>query len=99
MHTALVVTIAIWFLVLEAASHITLQATTMLRVMTYNVRYDSMPDTISIQETINTLPKGLPKGPQHYYNDISERPWSTRRIHVANDILERNIDILGKNLT
>lgn len=66
-----------------------------LRVMTYNVRYDSMPDDISVQQTIDSLTREIPSQPPHFYANTSEKPWSTRRIHVANDILLTGADIYG----
>ena len=66
-----------------------------LRLMTYNVRYDSQSNGITINETINSLPKGLPVAPSPYYGRTGERPWSERRIGVTNDILFPNVDIFG----
>lgn len=66
----------------------------ILRFLSYNVRYDSMPDSISVNESIDSLPKGLP-GKPHYYAHWIEQPWSTRRLYIANDILFNRIDIYG----
>lgn len=73
----------------------TTSTSSLLRVMTYNVRYDSMPDNITVRDTIRSLPTALPQDPPTYYADTGERPWSTRRVHVANDVLLRAVDIFG----
>jgi hypothetical protein len=63
--------------------------------MTYNFRYDSKPDNISVEQTIEGLPKGLPETPSAFYTHTEEQPWSIRRIGIANDILFPKVDILG----
>ena len=66
-----------------------------LRVLTYNVRFDALPNDITVQETLASLPSELPSDPLLYYNQTVEQPWSTRRIHVANDILWAGVDLYG----
>ncbi|KAJ1301288.1 hypothetical protein OPQ81_003693 [Rhizoctonia solani] len=56
---------------------------TCLRLTTWNLRYDSQPNNITVTDSIANLPDRLEE-PQPYYADASrERPWSTRRIGVA----------------
>ncbi|KAL5639931.1 hypothetical protein ACGC1H_006482 [Rhizoctonia solani] len=56
---------------------------TSLRLTTWNLRYDSQSDNLTIADSIASLPDRL-KEPEPYYVDAShERPWSTRRIGVA----------------
>lgn len=57
-----------------------------MRISTYNLRYDSMPDNITVQETVAALPDPLIV-PQEYLAKSGEQPWSTRRIKVAQHIL------------
>lgn len=68
---------------------------TTLRFLSYNVRYDSMPDNISLNESLSKLPTGVPEQPSKYYHNLTEQPWSTRRHYIANDILFNNVDIYG----
>ncbi|PSR74723.1 hypothetical protein PHLCEN_2v9602 [Hermanssonia centrifuga] len=56
-----------------------------MRISTYNLRYDSMPDSITVQETLASLPDPLVV-PQ-YLGKSGEQPWSTRRIKVAQHLL------------
>lgn len=66
-----------------------------LRLMSYNFRYDSKPDSITVQETIDALPSGLPETPSTYYANTAEKPWSTRRIGITNDILFPQVNVVG----
>ena len=68
---------------------------TTLRFLSYNVRYDSMPDNITVNQTIATLPSSLPSDPAEYYANVTEQPWSTRRLKIANDILFNQVDVYG----
>lgn len=65
------------------------------RLMSYNFRYDNMPDAITVQQTIDGLSQGLPAKPSTFYSNTAEKPWSTRRIGIANDILFPQTHILG----
>ncbi|CAE6457687.1 unnamed protein product [Rhizoctonia solani] len=67
------------FLMLTAA----FTAVTSLRLTTWNLRYDSQSNNLTVPDSIAGLPDRL-KAPESYYADTShERPWSTRRIGVA----------------
>jgi len=62
--------------------------------MSFNLRYDSQSDPISVQETIQNLPD--PTRPRAcYYDQTGERPWSSRRIAVANEIMFNRVDLIG----
>ncbi|CCO32207.1 hypothetical protein BN14_06261 [Rhizoctonia solani AG-1 IB] len=54
-----------------------------LRLTTWNLRYDSQSNNLTVADSIANLPDRLLE-PQPYYADAShEKPWSTRRIGVA----------------
>lgn len=67
---------------------------TNLRIMSFNVRYDSIPDGISVQQSLKGLSRGVPQEPA-YYSNTTEQPWSLRRLYVANDILFNKVDLFG----
>ena len=62
-----------------------------MRVVTYNLRYDALPDNLTVQDSLDALPDPLiePK----YLSIHQEHPWSTRRIRIAENLLSSNIDI------
>lgn len=64
-----------------------------MRIATYNLRYDSMPNNITVQETIASLPDPLVD--PGYFNITGEQPWSTRRIKVSQHLLSEGIVIAG----
>lgn len=67
-----------------------------IRLLTWNLRYDSQPNSISVEDTIASLPEGMPMDSGvKYYDSPVEMPWSTRRIAVANDVIFNRVDILG----
>jgi hypothetical protein len=66
-----------------------------LCIASYNIRYDSKPDTISVKDTIAALPNPLTQ--PKYLEKTSEQPWSARRILVAEKVLSRGVDILCKH--
>lgn len=53
-----------------------------------------MPDKKSIRQSIDELDWVLPPEPSYYAN-ITEQPWSLRRLYVANDLRSHNVDIFG----
>lgn len=65
-----------------------------LRLASYNVRYDSQPDSISVEESLNAFPRGLPTEPP-YYTNTTEQPWSLRRLYIAQDLLFNDVDLCG----
>lgn len=69
---------------------------TPVRLQTWNLRYDSQPNSISVGDTIASLPGRIPADSGvKYYGSPTEVPWSTRRIAVANDVIFNRVDILG----
>lgn len=68
-----------------------------LRLMSFNVRYDSKPDDITVQQSLDSLSRGVPSEPS-YYGNATEQPWSLRRLYVANDILFSKADLFGMSL-
>lgn len=60
-----------------------------MRITTYNLRYDSMPDNISVQQSLASLPDPLVQ-PQ-YLAKSGEQPWSTRRLKVAEHLLHADV--------
>jgi len=67
---------------------------TTIRIASWNLRYDSQPDRLSIQDSISRLPGRLDE-PRSYYPNTKEYPWSIRRFHVANTLLFENVDLFG----
>ena len=65
--------------------------TNFMRVVTFNLRYDSKPDNLTVQDSLNALldPLVEPK----YFGTFEEKPWSTRRIRIAHELLSSGIDI------
>lgn len=64
-----------------------------LRIATYNLRYDSQPDNITVQQSLEVLPGPLEE--PHYLARSGEQPWSTRRMKVAQHLLSENPTIIG----
>ena len=64
-----------------------------MRVATYNLRYDSKPDNITVNETLAALPDPLtaPK----YFGLKGEQPWSTRRVKVYQHLNSEGIVLAG----
>ncbi|KAJ7664263.1 Endonuclease/exonuclease/phosphatase [Mycena rosella] len=64
-----------------------------LRIVTYNLRYDSQPDNITVQQSLDRLPDPL-TGPG-YFRKRGEQPWSLRRLRVAEQLLGEGIVLAG----
>ena len=64
-----------------------------MRIVTYNLRFDSNPDDIPVQESLDALHDPLQQ-PQ-FLQLQGEQPWSTRRIRVAEQILGERAVIAG----
>ena len=62
------------------------------RLATWNLRYDVQPDSIPVAKSLAALPDlrvappPVPPG---------ERPWSARRIHVAQRLAASHVDLVG----
>lgn len=65
-----------------------------LRIGTYNLRYDSKPDNITVAQSLASLPDPLQAVP--YLAESGEQPWSTRRLHIAEQILGENVSLFGE---
>lgn len=70
-------------------------AFSMLQLATWNLRYDSKPDEISVEESLRSLPG--PLQPPSFRNVSGERPWSRRRIEVARIILREDLHVIGES--
>lgn len=65
-----------------------------INLASWNLRYDSQPDNIPVSETLEHLGDPL-KSPDGYLRNTGERPWSQRRVPVANTLLSSGADIIG----
>ncbi|KAG7887464.1 hypothetical protein KL907_003821 [Ogataea polymorpha] len=74
------------------------QTGSTIRIQSWNLRYDSMPNAITVNETIAALNKTVPIDTQtKYYSDDTEQPWSTRRIGIKNEVLFNKVDLFTVN--
>ncbi|KAJ7608645.1 Endonuclease/exonuclease/phosphatase [Mycena rosella] len=64
-----------------------------LRIVTYNLRYDSQPDKITVRQSLDRLPDPL-TGPG-YFRKRGEQPWSLRRLRVVEQLLGEGIVLAG----
>lgn len=67
------------------------------RIATHNLRFDSMPNNITVQQSVAALPDPLvqPK----FLGLSGEQPWSTRRLKIAEHILSEGVILLGALLS
>ena len=65
-----------------------------IRIATYNLRYDSMPNNITVQQTLASLPDPLVT--PTYLSLEGEQPWSTRRIRVWQNLLSEGVVLFGE---
>ncbi|KAI5781270.1 plasminogen-binding protein pgbB [Geopyxis carbonaria] len=71
-------------------------AGTPLRLLTWNLRYDSLPDSIPLSTSIASLPAAIPADTSiPYYPSPAEAPWSTRRIGVARTLAATAPDLIA----
>jgi len=83
---------ALLFLLLTISSCFTTNSSSF-RVATYNLRYDSQPDNITVKASLDNLTDPMR---QPIYLDASgELPWSTRRIRVAQQLISEGVVIAG----
>ncbi|GME73488.1 unnamed protein product [Ambrosiozyma monospora] len=86
------------FATTSVAQVIKRDASSNLRIMNWNLRNDGKPNDITIDETINNLPKNVPNDENvSFYTDYEEAPWSDRRIGVANEVLFNSPDVFTVN--
>ncbi|CCL99363.1 uncharacterized protein FIBRA_01381 [Fibroporia radiculosa] len=64
-----------------------------MRIASYNLRYDSQPDNITVQQSIDALPNPL-TSPRFLFK-TGEQPWSSRRIKVAQHLLSEGPALIG----
>ncbi|KAH9925033.1 Endonuclease/exonuclease/phosphatase [Epithele typhae] len=64
-----------------------------MRIASYNLRYDSMPDSITPQQSLDALPDAL--AAPTYYGAKGEQPWSTRRIKVFEHLESEGVVLAG----
>ncbi|KAJ8087591.1 hypothetical protein PM082_006424 [Marasmius tenuissimus] len=64
-----------------------------MRIATWNLRFDSKPDNITVQQSIDQLPDPLTQFP--FLGLHGEQPWSTRRLRVAETLLSEGIELAG----
>ncbi|KAG6877770.1 hypothetical protein C0993_004145 [Termitomyces sp. T159_Od127] len=62
-----------------------------MRITTWNLRFDSMPDNITVQQTLDSLQDPLLQ--PTFLTLTEEQPWSTRRIKVAEQLLSSGISL------
>lgn len=66
---------------------------TNIRLGTWNLRFDSMPDNITVRESLDALPDPLVQ--PAFLNLTGEQPWSTRRIKVARRLIGEGVVLQG----
>ena len=81
----------------SSSSSPTSSSSTQIRIASWNLRYDSMPNNITVQQTLASLADPLQQ--PAFFNLTGEQPWSTRRIKVAQRLLSENIVLAGGFLT
>ena len=83
-------------LLLSALAVPTISSASAMRVGSWNLRYDSQPDNITVAESLAAL--GDPLQEPTYLQNTSERPWSTRRVRVAELLLNKGVEVIGELL-
>ena len=81
-------------LLLSALAVPTISSASAMRVGSWNLRYDSQPDNITVAESLAAL--GDPLQEPTYLQNTSERPWSTRRVRVAELLLNKGVEVIGE---
>lgn len=69
-----------------------------MRLVTYNLRFDSIPDKVTVQESLNLLNSTDPLQQPLYLDINHEQPWSVRRIRIAEHLLSEGIILAGEAL-
>ncbi|AOA61408.1 Putative endonuclease/Exonuclease/Phosphatase [Komagataella phaffii] len=60
----------------------------LIRLQTWNLRFDSQPNGESVQDTISRMERKVPQDNKiSYYETSGEVPWSKRRISIANHVV------------
>lgn len=68
-------------------------AAATMRIATYNLRFDSQPNNITIQQSLDALSDPLQQPIFQQFK--TEQPWSTRRIRVAEHLQREGVVIAG----
>ncbi|KAI0296932.1 Endonuclease/exonuclease/phosphatase [Multifurca ochricompacta] len=66
---------------------------TPVRIATWNLRYDVLPDNIPVSASLTKLPD--PRLPLPKKALRGEQPWSARRVRVAQRLLASKVDLVG----
>jgi hypothetical protein len=69
-----------------------------MRFVTYNLRYDTQPDNITVQQSLDSVSTADPLEPPTYLALTGEQPWSLRRLRVADILLKADIVLAGAPL-
>jgi len=64
-----------------------------MRIVTYNLRFDSQPDNITVQQSLDQLAAADPLQQPAFLSIKTEQPWSTRRLRVAEHLLSEGVII------
>ena len=68
--------------------------TLSFRLVSYNLRYDCKPDNITVKESLATL-QNPSREPLYLGLAGHEQPWSSRRIRIAQDLLNEGVALAG----
>ncbi|GMF00668.1 unnamed protein product [[Candida] boidinii] len=69
-----------------------------LKIQSWNLRYDSLSDGKSIEESILEMNETIPNDDEiEYYSEYEEVSWSIRRFGIANSVKMNNIDFFTVN--
>ncbi|KAF7291347.1 Endo/exonuclease/phosphatase domain-containing protein [Mycena indigotica] len=73
-----------------------LAPSTGIRFVTYNLRYDTRPDNVSVTDSLTALPSPLPPPADGYLprKAHEEHRWSLRRMRVAEQVLGGEADVV-----
>lgn len=66
-----------------------------LRGMSWNLRWDSQADNVTIEQSLAALNGNSIQTPTSYYPNTNERPWSQRRIPVSELVLHEGVSFMG----
>lgn len=67
-----------------------------MRLATFNLRYDALPDDITVQQSLDAQSAINPLQPPKYLGLHKEQPWSLRRLRVAELLLREDVVVVGK---
>ena len=79
------------------ASNVAFASSSSIRIATYNIRFDSMPDDISVERSLAALPHSLISlnSPDTFH----EQPWSTRRGKIVQQLIHEVPVLVGAYIT